>query len=689
MRASDWQDKDKLQGSSNWFTWSQLMRIELMSHGLWEQVKGVEVNVAQPGTSSASGTSVKPEPQTSKCDPVARIADSQKDIEAYLRISARCTRHVCRDIKGVETGYEAWKILTDNYSKLSRRELKMREEELRKMYKRRGGSLDDFARRIDDLGAELLESDSKVPTDSEAMAFRLLDGIDSHSFSRFTVSSSFKKMQAPDWQDKDKLQGPSNWTTWSQLMRIELMSHGLWERVKGVEMNVAQPETSCESGTSVKPEPQTSKCDPVARISDSQKDIEAYLRISARCTRGVCRDIGGVETGYEAWKILTDNYSKLSRRELKMKEEEFKKIFMRPGESLDDFARRIEVLGAELRESDSKVSADSEAMALALLDGIDPHRFSGYGMAKYHLDEYVPGKSRSALRDVVGILKRGSTADSEGDASAFPAQSSNMSRREHQKVKGRKPCKHCGKVCHPADRCWYKPRDPGGSRGSNHAKLARESVNNETSDVYALATADSQLEATFLLDTGANHHYVSDGRLFETYQTTPHASVKGITSQPLAIAGQGRVVVWIEQKGSCFELVLPMAYHVPTTKTNLASWSSLVDDGIVPCSRGREDALRSHFCRGHGQALTISILIVRDSHGRAILDDLMHHQLTLLCPQMTGPTELTPLRADFHFCSDGQCERQNHCYPINMYTRKCMMTGYRHAWATPEPPHPG
>ncbi|GAA97486.1 hypothetical protein E5Q_04164 [Mixia osmundae IAM 14324] len=261
----------------------------------------------------------------------------------------------------------------------------------------------------------------------------------------------------------------------------------------------------------------------VARISDDKKDLEAYLRISARCTRGVCMDIGGVETGYEASKILADNYSKLSRRELKMKEEEFNKIFMRQGESLDDFARRIEVLGAELRESDSKVSADSEAMALALLDG----------------------KSRSALRDVVSILKRGSTADSEGVASAFPAQSSNMSRREHQKVKGRKP-------------------------------------------------SDSQLEATFLLDTSANHHYVSDRRLFETYQTTPHASVKGITSQPLAIAGQGRVVVWIERKGSCFELVLPTAYHVPTMKTNLISWSSLVEDGIVPCPRGPDTITLTH-----------------------------------------------------------------------------------------------
>jgi hypothetical protein len=129
--------------------------------------------------------------------------------------------------------------------------------------------------------------------------------------------------------------------------------------------------------------------------------------------------------------------------------------------------------------------------------------------------------------------------------------------------------------------CFKKKKaDEGKANNAEEQKANIAQEDNYSEDYAHMAQDNIGKDPDWLIDSGANSHFVANKIAFSTYRTVPNAIVEGVAGST-AIVGRGDVpVVFISPEGTRTNVLLRDCAHVPSFTSNLLSVRRLDKSGV-------------------------------------------------------------------------------------------------------------
>ena len=431
-------------------------------------------------------------------------------------------------------------------------------------------------------------------------------------------------------KNTDRLKGFENYKVWSLRVAAKLKAKGYWSLID--RSYVVTPPTSKDS-------------------SGKQDEYNSYLNSHAKALSfliSCCDDIrvseiAGCSLASDAWELLKTSYG---GNDLMSRATHLIRAFgtsLKEDGDIEEFIRTISSARNELKAMGTPL-ADIE-LALVVLMRLP----KSMEQARQHfmLRSYTT-KDPLTFDAVMSYLKtnhvhskiENQVHTSEANLARHPAKVGEV-------------CQFCQRQGHKADRCYRligcpickdksckgpqsHPRGVKGRQSGKYASAQVTSVTNKDnlpvySDVacagYALQSTGST-SATWLLDSGASHHYCNQRDLFtsyEPYSPEHRLTIKCANSHVLTGFGCGNVKMeWFN--GHHYEpQTISKVVFVPGISSNLLSVSALEDTGHeIVIRKGEARFIRQGMVTGTARRQG-SLYIV---NGRTCSDEKYYAQLT-------------------------------------------------------------
>jgi transposase InsO family protein len=352
-----------------------------------------------------------------------------------------------------------------------------------------------------------------------------------------------------------KLDGRTNYASWSFGMKMFLIDCGLWNCVECPE------------------ELERERSD--ARRLDEQARAKICLSISPR----IYSTVKSTKTAKDAWNKLKSQYAdKGLNRRLTLLRQLFNEKLTSHG-NMDTYVNSIRDIQEKLNEIEAGL--EDEFIGVIMLAGLTEN-FKPLIMALEHSGAKITSDS-VATRLLSEDYK--STPEEPSPSTSFSASTSKLQ------------CKFCKKFGHVISNCRKRKQNKTPPKDNKTNFITDITL----STSFNSCPSGAQLKQDWLLDSGATSHMCNDRNFLQNFTSSTSKPIYVANNDQIPSDGSGTAVLPLSNGDTC---TLSNVLHVPNIASNLLSVSNLVREGhVIVFSQRGATVLRRENCKVSGQVV--------------------------------------------------------------------------------------